>query len=193
MGPVTERVPPGQVLTKNAKWPVLHTGLVPDYDLRVWDFRTWGAVERPLALSWSEFETLPRTAVRADMHCVTGWTRLDLSWEGVSFRTIVERTRPRPEVKHVMAHGDYGYTTNVPLGVLLEADVLLATHESGRPLSPEHGAPLRLVVPKRYAWKSAKWLRGLEFLERDRRGFWERSGYHNNAEPFAEERFSSGE
>ncbi len=193
MGPVTERVPPGQVLTKNAKWPVLHTGLVPDYDLRVWDFRTWGAVERPLTLSWAEFGALPRIAVRADMHCVTGWTRLDLSWEGVSFRTIVERTRPRPEGKHVMAHGDYGYTTNVPLEVLLDADVLLATHESGKPLPSEHGAPLRLVVPKRYAWKSAKWLRGLEFLEQDRRGFWERSGYHNNAEPFAEERFSSRE
>jgi DMSO/TMAO reductase YedYZ molybdopterin-dependent catalytic subunit len=116
-----------------------------------------------------------------------------MKWEGVSFRTIVERTRPKPEVRHVMAHGDYDYTTNIPLEVLLDADVLLATHESGTPLSKDHGAPLRLVVPKRYAWKSAKWLRSLEFLDRDQRGFWEKHGYHNNAEPFAEERYSSQE
>jgi DMSO/TMAO reductase YedYZ molybdopterin-dependent catalytic subunit len=188
-----ERVPPGQILTKNAKWPVLHTGLVPEYDLRSWDFRTEGRVERPLTLSWDEFQGLPRQKVRADMHCVTTWTRLDMEWEGVSFREIVGRTRPKPEVRHVMAHGDYDYTTNVPLDVLLEEDVLLATHESGKPLSREHGFPVRLVVPKRYAWKSAKWLRSLEFMDKDRRGFWERNGYHNNAEPFAEERFSPRE
>jgi DMSO/TMAO reductase YedYZ molybdopterin-dependent catalytic subunit len=190
---VSERVPPGQILTKNAKWPVLHTGLVPDYDLRTWDFKTWGLVERPLTLSWGEIQALPRTKVQADMHCVTTWTCLDMKWEGIPFRAIVERTKPKPEVRHVMAHGDYDYTTNVPLEVLLDADVLLATHESGKPLTREHGFPLRLVVPKRYAWKSAKWLRGLEFMDKDRRGFWERNGYHNNAEPFAEERYSSQE
>lgn len=188
-----ERVPPGQVLTKNGKWPVLHTGLVPEYDLKTWDFKTLGNVEQPLRLSWDEFQKLPRVKVRADMHCVTTWTRLDMDWEGVSFRSIVELTKPKPQVRHVMAIGDTDYSTNVPLEVLLDADVLLATHEGGAPLSPDHGAPLRLVVPKRFAWKSAKWLRALEFIERDRRGFWEARGYHNRAEPFAEERFSSQE
>lgn len=190
---VKDRVPPGQTLTKNGKWPVLHTGTVPDYDLSTWDFKTWGLVERPLTLSWAEFQKLPRSRVQADMHCVTTWTALDLMYEGVLFRTIVERTRPKPEVKHVMAHGDYDYTTNVPLEVLMDSDVLLCTHQGGEPLSPDHGFPLRLVVPKRFAWKSAKWLRSLEFMDKDRRGFWERNGYHNNAEPFAEERFSSQE
>ena len=188
-----ERVPPGQVLTKNGKWPVLHTGLVPEYDLSTWDFQTLGLVERPLRLSWDEVQKLPRVEVRADMHCVTTWTRLDMRWEGVPFRAIVELTRPKPQVKHVMAYGDYDYSTNVPLEVLLDSDVLLATHEGGAPLSPEHGFPLRLSVPKRFAWKSAKWLRALDFMERDRRGFWEARGYHNRAEPFAEERFSSQE
>ena len=188
-----ERVPPGQVLTKNGKWPVLHCGLVPGYDLGTWDFKTFGLVEQPLTLSWAQFQELPRVKIQADMHCVTTWSRLDMKWEGVSFRTIVERTRPKPEVRHVMAHGDESYTTNIPLEVLLDADVLLATHEAGEPLSPDHGFPLRLVVPKRFAWKSAKWLRGLEFMDKDRRGLWEKNGYHNNAEPFAEERYSSQE
>lgn len=188
-----DRVPPGQILTKNAKWPVLHTGLVPDYDLAKWDFKTSGLVEKPLALSWAEFQKLPRIKLTADFHCVTTWTCLDMEWEGVPFRTIAELTKPRPEVRHVMAHGDYDYTTNIPLEVLLDSDVLLATHALGKPLTKEHGAPLRLFVPKRYAWKSAKWLRGLEFMDKDRRGFWERNGYHNNAEPFAEERYSSQE
>ena len=190
---LSERVPPGQTLTKNGKWPVLHTGLVPEYDLQTWDFKTLGLVEQPLVLSWAEFQTLPRVKIRADMHCVTTWTCLDLNWEGVSFRTLVERTRPKPEVRHVMAWGDYDYSTNVPLDVLMDADVLLATHQGGEALSPDHGFPLRLVVPKRFAWKSAKWLRALEFMDRDRRGFWEARGYHNRAEPFAEERFSSQE
>jgi DMSO/TMAO reductase YedYZ molybdopterin-dependent catalytic subunit len=188
-----ERVPPGQTLTKNSKWPVLHCGLVPDYDLSTWDFKTWGLVEQPLTLSWGEFQKLPRVKIQADMHCVTTWTCLDLQWEGVSFRTIAERTRPKPEARHVMAYGDESYTTNIPLEVLLDADVLLATHESGKPLSKDHGFPLRLVVPKRFAWKSAKWLRSLEFMDKDRRGLWEKNGYHNNAEPFAEERYSSQE
>src|SRR6185295_8896248 len=186
-----DRVPPGQILTKNAKWPVLHTGLVPEYDLKSWDFKTWGLVENPLTLTWEAFQQLPRVAITADMHCVTTWTCLDMAWEGVSFRTIVELTRPKPEAKYVMAHGDYDYTTNIGLDVLMDADVLLATHAMGTPLTKEHGAPLRLFVPKRYAWKSPKCLRGLEFMDRNRRGFWERNGYHNNAEPFAEERYSS--
>lgn len=188
-----ERVPPGQVLTKNGKWPVLHTGLVPEYDLSTWDFKTLGLVERPLALSWDAFQKLPRVKVQADFHCVTTWSRLDMQWEGVPFRAIVELTRPKPQVRHVMAYGDYDYSTNVPLEVLLDSDVLLATHEGGLPLSADHGYPLRLSVPKRFAWKSAKWLRALEFMDKDRRGFWEARGYHNNAEPFAEERFSSQE
>jgi DMSO/TMAO reductase YedYZ molybdopterin-dependent catalytic subunit len=188
-----DRVPPGQTLTKNGKWPVLHTGLVPRIDLGSWRFRTLGAVESPLSLTWEEFGKLPRVEVQSDFHCVTGWSRLDMKWEGVSFRTLAERTRPRPGARHVLAIGDPDYSTNLPLDVLMDPDVLLATHESGRPLTPEHGYPLRLVVPKRYAWKSAKWLRALEFLEQDRRGFWEVRGYHNRADPFLEERYSSQE
>jgi DMSO/TMAO reductase YedYZ molybdopterin-dependent catalytic subunit len=187
-----DRIPPGQTQTKNGKWPVLHTGLVPRVDLAAWDFRTFGHVEQPLRLTWAEFERLPRTRLAADFHCVTTWSRLDMDWEGVPFKAIVERTRPRPAAVHVMAHGDPHYTTNVPLSVLLE-EGFLATHEGGKPLSPEHGFPLRLVVPSRYAWKSAKWLRALEFMDRDRRGFWEMNGYHNNADPFTEQRFSSQE
>jgi DMSO/TMAO reductase YedYZ molybdopterin-dependent catalytic subunit len=187
-----ERVPPGQTLTKNGKWPVLHTGMVPEFDPAAWDFQTLGRVESPLRLTWAQFEKLPRARVRADMHCVTTWSRLDMDWEGVLFRTILELTRPKAGVRHVLAHGDYDYETNVPLDVLRD-EGLLATHEAGSPLSPDHGAPLRLVVPSRYAWKSAKWLRALEFVDDDRRGFWEVRGYHNNADPFTEQRFSSQE
>jgi DMSO/TMAO reductase YedYZ molybdopterin-dependent catalytic subunit len=188
-----ERYPPGQRVARNGRWPVLHAGLVPEVDLTTWDFKTLGRVEQPLRLSWDEFEKLPRVKVSADMHGVTTWTRLDVAWEGVSFRSIVELTKPKSQVRHVMAYGDYDYSTNVPLEVLPDADLLRARHEGGRPLSPEHGAPLRLAVPKRTAWKSAKWLRALEFAKRDRLGFWEARGYHHRAEPFAEERFNSQE
>ncbi len=182
------RLPPGQYLTE--KFPVLHYGSVPRVDLATWDLRVWGAVEHPFRLSWPEFRALPRKTVHADIHCVTRWSKLDTDWEGVAVRTLLEMAGLRPSARFVLQHAEQGYTTNLPLEVLGDDDVLLADTFGGRPLEPEHGAPLRLVVPKRYFWKSAKWLRGLEFLERDAPGFWERYGYHNNADFWKEERFS---
>ncbi len=182
------RLPPGQYLTE--KFPVLHYGSVPETDLATWDLRVWGEVANPIRLTWSEFQTLPRTKVHADIHCVTKWSKLDTDWEGVSIRTILELVRPRAAAAHVVEHAEQGYTTNLPLSVLDDDDVLLADTYDGKPLEPEHGGPLRLVVPKRYFWKSAKWLRGLEFLDHDILGFWERYGYNNDADPWKEERYS---
>ncbi|HEY5276804.1 MAG TPA: molybdopterin-dependent oxidoreductase, partial [Coriobacteriia bacterium] len=144
----------------------------------------------PLTFTWDQFQALPRTAVTADIHCVTRWSKLDTTWEGVPIRTILEMAQVRPEATHVLVHSEQGYTTNMPLEVLDDADVLLADRYEGQPLEPEHGYPLRLVVPKRYFWKSAKWVRGLEFLDHDIRGFWERYGYNNDGDPWKEERFS---
>jgi len=182
------RVPPGQYLTE--KFPVLHYGSVPRTDLAAWDLRVHGLVGAPLTFTWDQFQALPRTAVTADIHCVTRWSKLDTTWEGVPIRTILEMAQVRPEATHVLVHSEQGYTTNMPLEVLDDADVLLADRYEGQPLEPEHGYPLRLVVPKRYFWKSAKWVRGLEFLDHDIRGFWERYGYNNDGDPWKEERFS---
>ncbi len=183
------RLPPGQSLT--LKWPVLHYGDVPDFNPATWNFRTAGLVERPIHLSWEEFLNLPRVQVTADFHCVTRWSRFDNHWEGVAFRTIYEMTKPKPEATHVMIHCEEGYTTNVPLADLLEENVLFAFKHDGEPLPPEHGGPLRLVVPKLYAWKSAKWVRGLEFMPHDRPGFWEQNGYHIYGDPWKEQRFDT--
>lgn len=183
------RIPPGQYLTE--KFPVLHYGSVPKADLGRWDFRVFGDVESPFTLTWEEFGTLPRKAVTTDIHCVTRWSKLDTAWEGAPIQAVLELARLRPEAAFVVAHCEQGYTANLPLSVLDDDDVLLADTFAGRPLEPEHGYPLRLLVPKRYFWKSAKWIRGLEFLDRDRLGFWERYGYHNDADPWKEERFSS--
>jgi DMSO/TMAO reductase YedYZ molybdopterin-dependent catalytic subunit len=185
---VAERVPPGQFVTD--KWPVLHYGPVPRFDPKKWDFRVFGNVEDQLRLTWDEFEKLPRETRTADMHCVTTWSKLDQVWEGVPFRFLVERARPRPDTGFVIAHCEYGFTANVPLDAVLDDRVMLATGANGKPLEPEHGYPLRLVVPKLYAWKSAKWLRGIEFSVVDRPGFWERNGYHNRGDPWLEERYS---
>ncbi len=182
------RTPPGQYLTE--KWPVLHYGSVPQTDLSTWDFKVWGEVEHPLDLSWSQFQALPRTTVHCDIHCVTRWSKLDTEFGGVPIRAILERARPKPSARFVVAHSEQGYTTNLPLSVLDDDDVLLADSYAGAPLEPEHGYPLRLLVPKRYFWKSAKWIRGLQFLDHDVPGFWERYGYHNDADPWKEERFS---
>ena len=182
------RIPPGQYHTE--KWPVLHYGSVPPTDLATWDFRVWGAVEEPFTLDWAAFQALPRTAIHVDIHCVTRWSRLDATFEGVPFRHIVERARPTPDARFVIAHAEQGYTANLPRAVLDDDDVLLADAADGAPLTPDHGYPLRLVVPKRYFWKSTKWLRGLEFRVDDQLGFWERYGYHNDADPWKEERFS---
>jgi DMSO/TMAO reductase YedYZ molybdopterin-dependent catalytic subunit len=184
----SNRTPPGQYLTN--KFPVLHYGSVPRADLARWDFRAWGEVEAPLTLTWEQLRALPRASQTVDIHCVTRWSKLDTAWEGVPIAALLDLVRPRPGATHVVAHCDGGYTSNLPLDVLSDDDVLLADTYDGRLLTPEHGYPLRLLVPKRYFWKSAKWLRGLEFLDHDERGFWERYGYHNDADPWKEQRVS---
>ena len=182
------RVPPGQIETR--KWPVLHAGRVPDVDLAAWRFEVGGLVEQPFSLTWEELHGLPRQETLCDIHCVTRWSRLDADFEGVPISHILERAKPTPAARFVIEHAEQGYTTNVPLEVLDDDDVMLADVADGAPLTPEHGYPLRLVLPKRYFWKSAKWIRGLEFRSTDQPGFWERYGYHNDADPWKEERFS---
>jgi DMSO/TMAO reductase YedYZ molybdopterin-dependent catalytic subunit len=184
------RVPPGQYVTP--KWPVLHYGSVPRTDLATWDFKVWGEVDNPFAFTWDEFKQMPRNSVHCDIHCVTRWSRLDMDFSGVPIQHILERAQLKPSAHFVLAHCEQGYTANLPLSVLDDDDVLLADEANGAPLEPEHGYPLRLVVPKRYFWKSAKWIRGLQFLPQDMLGFWERYGYNNNADPWKEERFSDG-
>jgi DMSO/TMAO reductase YedYZ molybdopterin-dependent catalytic subunit len=182
------RVPPGQYVTE--KFPVLHYGSVPKVDLATWDFKVYGEVDSPFTVTWQQFRELPRTQVTTDIHCVTRWTKLDTLWEGVPIQHVLELAQVRPNATHVVAHSEQGYTANLPLEVLDDDDVLLADTYDGQPLEPEHGYPLRLFVPKRYFWKSAKWLRGLELLDHDQLGFWERYGYHNDADPWKEERYS---
>ncbi len=181
------RIPPGQMVT--VRFPVLHVGPVPPFDPQTWDFRAFGLVEE-VTLSYQEFMSLPKVKVVANFHCVTRWSRLDNEWEGVGFRELMRRIRPQPQPRYVMVHCDGGYTTNLPWEALLDEDVLLAYRHDGRDLTPEHGWPLRLVVPKRYAWKSAKWVRALEFMEEDRPGYWEERGYHNRGDPWKEERYA---
>jgi DMSO/TMAO reductase YedYZ molybdopterin-dependent catalytic subunit len=185
---IAKRVPSGQRLVKG--WPVLHYGPVPKFDEAAWSFEVSGLVDAPFTLSYAELKALGPQKVQADMHCVTGWSTLDNEWEGVPFRTIVEKAQPKPEAKWVITHCEYGYTSDLSLEAMTDDDVLLAWAHNGEPLTPDHGFPLRLVVPKRYAWKSAKWLRGLEFSDTNKRGFWEERGYHVHADPWGEERYS---
>jgi DMSO/TMAO reductase YedYZ molybdopterin-dependent catalytic subunit len=182
------RLPPGQSLT--LKWPVLHYGSVPGFDPDRWDFAVYGLVETPLKLNWKEFNSLPVIETTSDFHCVTRWSRFDNHWKGVSVRYLLEQAKPRPETKFVLVHAEQGYTANVPLRDLEQDNVLLATHHEGRPLPADHGYPLRLIVPHLYAWKSVKWVRGLELLDQDSAGFWERNGYHMYGDPFREQRYS---
>jgi DMSO/TMAO reductase YedYZ molybdopterin-dependent catalytic subunit len=192
------RLPPGQSLTQ--KFPVLHYGPVPPFNPATWDFRIWGEVEEEKTWNWAEFNQLPRTSLTMDIHCVTRWSKLDTTWEGISVRTLVDQglIKLKPTAKYVLQHAEYGFTVNLPTEVVLADNFLLATHFNGQPLTPEHGAPLRGVVgymPNRedlmtpYFWKGAKWLRGLEFMLHDRPGFWEQAGYHNEADIWKEERF----
>ena len=182
------RLPPGQYVT--TKWPVLHAGSIPPTpDFSRWTFTVFGEVENPIELSFDELRALPASELRCDIHCVTRWSRFEMPWKGVSFREIVKLVRPSPAAQHVISHAEGGYTANVPLSVMDDDDVLVAYEADGAPLTAEHGYPLRLLVPKRYFWKSSKWLRGLEFSSIDKPGFWEGYGYSNNAEPFAEERY----
>jgi DMSO/TMAO reductase YedYZ molybdopterin-dependent catalytic subunit len=185
---VAERIPPGQYRTE--KFPVLHYGSTPSTDLAKWDFKVFGEVDSPFTLTWAEFKALPRKTVQTDIHCVTRWTKLDTTWEGVPIQEILSRAQVRPSAGFVLAHSEQGYTANMPMAVLDDEDVLLADTFDGQPLELEHGWPLRLLVPKRYFWKSAKWIRGLEFVDHDILGFWERYGYNNDADPWKEERFS---
>ena len=191
------RLPPGQSLTD--KFPVLHYGPIPPFNPATWDFRVWGEVETPRVWTWDQFNTLPRTRVVMDIHCVTRWSKFDTLWEGVSVRTLVEQgfIRLKPTARFVILHAEYGFTANLPLDIVLQDNFLLATHYDGQPLTPEHGYPLRAVIgviPDRkdlkttYFWKGAKWLRGLEFSPVDRPGFWERAGYHNEADIWKEQR-----
>jgi DMSO/TMAO reductase YedYZ molybdopterin-dependent catalytic subunit len=186
-----QRLPPGQVLTQ--KWPVLTYGETPRVDRRTWTFRCFGLVEQDVTWTWEELVRLPRVTVKSDAHCVTRWSRFDNLWEGVSVRELLERVRARPEAVAVMVHAEQGYTTNIPLDELRQDDVLLALKHDGSELPTEHGGPCRLVVPRLYFWKSAKWVRAFEFLDVDAPGFWERNGYHLHADPWSEERYSAQE
>ena len=192
------RIPPGQSLTN--KFPVLHYGPVPKFNPAAWDLRVWGEVEKEVHWTWEEFNELPRTQLKMDIHCVTRWSKFDTEWEGVSLRTLVDQgaIQLKPTARFLLQHAEYGFTVNVPAEVALADNFLLATHFNGEPLTPDHGYPLRGIVghiPGRedlmtpYFWKGAKWLRGLEFLAHDRPGFWEQAGYHNEADVWKEERF----
>jgi len=183
------RTPPGQSLT--SKWPVLHYGSVPRFNAAAWDFRLFGLVERPVTLTHQMFFSLPMTTMTCDIHCVTQWSRLGVTFEGVAATTVLNLIKIRPDAKHVMVHGEQGYETNVPLEYLQADDALFAHKADGEDLTPDHGYPLRLVIPRLYFWKSAKWVRGLEFLATDRPGFWERNGYHMRGDPWKEERYST--
>jgi DMSO/TMAO reductase YedYZ molybdopterin-dependent catalytic subunit len=182
-----KRLPPGQYLTD--KWPVLHAGSVPNTDLATWDFRVFGEVENPITLNWEQLTSLPTTEIVTDIHCVTRWSRFDTAFKGVHWRELAKLVRPRPTARFVVAHAEQGFSANVPLDFLEDENALLAYEADREPLTPDHGWPLRLVVPRKYFWKSAKWLRGIELLPHDQPGFWERYGYHNDADPRKEERY----
>lgn len=191
------RLPPGQSLT--IKFPVLHYGPVPQFNPATWDFRIWGLVEEEMVWNWAEFQHLPRKQIKMDIHCVTRWSKFDTIWEGVSVKTLVDEglIKLKPTTQFVIQHAEFGYTTNLPVEIVLQETFLMATDFDGQPLSADHGYPLRGVIghiPGReelktpYFWKGAKWLRGLEFVQEDRPGFWERAGYHNDGDVWREER-----
>jgi len=188
---IAKRVPPGQQLT--SKWPVLTYGRTPRFDPRRWTFRCFGLVEHEVSWTWEEFRALPRVTLTSDMHCVTRWSRLDNTWEGVPVRTIIEACQPKPEAKFVLQHADPDYTTNTAIEDLVDDDVILALKHDGRDLEPDHGGPMRLILPKLYLWKSSKWLRAFEFLDVNPPGFWEQNGYHMHADPWPQERYSDQE
>jgi DMSO/TMAO reductase YedYZ molybdopterin-dependent catalytic subunit len=182
-----ERLPPGQYFTE--RFPVLHVGDVPRVDLDQWTFRIFGLVREERTLSWPELRALPEADVVVDIHCVTKWSKFDQRWTGVRVRDVMELVDVDPSVTHVLQHAEQGYTTNTPLAPLLGDDVLLAWAYDGAPLAPEHGGPLRMLIPSLYFWKSAKWLRGIEFLDHDAPGYWEQNGYHNEGDPWREQRY----
>jgi DMSO/TMAO reductase YedYZ molybdopterin-dependent catalytic subunit len=193
------RLPPNQAVT--VKFPVLHYGSVPAFNPATWDFKVWGEVSESRRWSWDEFNQLPRTSLKMDIHCVTGWSKFDTLWEGISVKKLVESglILVKPDARFVLQHAENDFTTNLPLEIVLADNFLLATHFNGEPLSPDHGYPLRAVIGsivdqpslmQLYFWKGAKWLRGLEFLKDDKPGFWENAGYHNRGEVWKEERYA---
>ena len=184
------RVPAGQYLTD--KFPVLTFGSTPKINMSTWQFKVFGLVEEELTWSWDEFKAISSTVQTSDFHCVTQWSQLDNAWEGVSILDVMKLIKPLANAGYVMLHCYGGYTTNLALSVLRDDDVLLAYRHDGEPLSRDHGGPLRLVVPKRYGWKSAKWVNGLEFMAEDAPGFWEARGYHMEGDPWKEDRFWDG-
>ncbi len=182
-----ERLPPGQIVTQ--KWPVLHYGTVPIVDPAKWSLSVSGRVEQPFTLTWPELQQLPRQETMCDIHCVTRWSRYDNVFEGVAVAPLMAQARFKPDATHVLIHAEHGFTTNLPVDDLLRPGNLLALRHNGQDLDPEHGGPVRLLVPHLYFWKSAKWVRGVEFLAEDYPGFWEQNGYHMRGEPWAEERY----
>ena len=186
----SNRVPPGQHLVK--KWPVLHYGEVHEVPVGEWQFEITGEVEKVLTLGYTEFSTLPKVRVFSDIHCVTTWSQLDNTWEGPSTATVVGLVKIKPVAKFVIVHGAGGFTTNLPLADFLAEDAIFTFSHNGIPLTAEHGGPVRLVVPRLYFWKSAKWVKGIEFSSVDKPGFWEKAGYHNHGDPWTEERRQNG-
>jgi DMSO/TMAO reductase YedYZ molybdopterin-dependent catalytic subunit len=194
------RLPPGQSLTN--RFPVLHYGPVPRFDPNTWDLRAFGEVEEEKRWNWDEFNKLPRSTATMDIHCVTRWSKFDTTWEGVALKSLVEAgiLKLKPTAHYLLQHCEYGFTVNIPIEVALSPNFLLATHFNGEPLELDHGYPMRGVVghingtdyKTPYLWKGGKWLRGLEFLNKDRLGFWEQAGYHNEADVWKEQRFSYG-
>ena len=182
------RLPPGQYFTE--KWPVLHAGEVPDVDLATWTLEVTGEVEEPLTLTFEQLQELPGTAVTTDIHCVTRWSRFDARFKGVHWHELAKLCRPKPSARFAIAHAEQGFTANVPLSALEDENALVVYEADGEPLTPDHGWPVRLLIPTKYFWKSAKWLRGIELSAVDRPGFWERYGYHNDADYWKEERYS---
>jgi DMSO/TMAO reductase YedYZ molybdopterin-dependent catalytic subunit len=182
------RLPPGQYVPR--AWPVLHYGPVPKFRGESWDFSVFGACAEERCWDWAQFAALPRVEVEADLHCVTKFSLLGSRWSGVPTTAVLDRAPPDPAVTHVMVWAEYGYSTNMTLEEFAAADSLFAMARDGEPLSPEHGYPVRLIVPRLYAWKGPKWVRGVEYLTADRRGFWEQRGYHNRADPWREQRYS---
>jgi DMSO/TMAO reductase YedYZ molybdopterin-dependent catalytic subunit len=182
------RLPPGQYYTE--KWPVLHAGEVPDVDLAAWTLQVTGEVEEPLSLSYDELRALPARDVTTDIHCVTRWSRFDARFRGVHWSELAKLARPTRTARFAIAHAEHGFTSNMPLGAIEDENALVVYEADGEPLTPDHGWPVRLVVPSKYFWKSAKWLRGIELSSIDRPGFWERYGYHNDADYWQEERYA---
>jgi DMSO/TMAO reductase YedYZ molybdopterin-dependent catalytic subunit len=181
------RLPPGQYRTQ--RLPVLHAGTVPQVEAASWEFTVGGLVTEPLRLDFAAFRSLPTRELVADIHCVTKWSKLDTRWEGVPVAALLARVRPRPEATHVMVRAEHGFTANLPLADFARPENLFAYRYDGAEIEPEHGWPLRLVVPHLYFWKSVKWARGFDLLDHDEPGFWERNGYHMYGDPWREQRY----